>query len=64
MDLRLNDDNGYVQFLCAGDSLADAECRQPVWYVHAILTQKLFGLVLMNIHLVILPLIFVSRTYL
>ena len=62
VDLRLDDDDGGAQLLCVCDCLVDGERRQTVRHVHAKLAQNLLGLVLMNIHLVNPPLIFVSRS--
>ena len=63
MDLRFDNDNGGAQLLCVCDCLVDGERRQTVRYVDTELAQNLLGLVLMNIHLVNPPLIFVSRTH-
>lgn len=62
MDLRFDNDNGGAQLLCVCDCFVDSECRQTVRYVDTELPQNLLGLVLMNVHLVNPPLIFVSRT--
>ena len=63
MDLRFDNDNGGAQLLCVCDCLVDGERRQTVRYVDTELPQNLLGLVLMNIHLVNPPLIFMSRTH-